>query len=86
MLPIVVPNLPHIKMIQTAIALTFVGKRATAPLEITEMETPDSTKKHENDVTVIVGSVNHKRANPEAPETNKQNAEIFFLLSILSKH
>lgn len=79
LLPTVVPKRPHIKMRQTAIALTCVGNKETAPFDMTEIETPASTKKHENDVTASMGSVHQSRARPHAPEPNKQNAEIFTL-------
>lgn len=64
---------------QTAIALTCVGNKETTPFDITDIETPESTKKHENDVTVSIGFVSQSRASPDAPEKNKQKAGRMFV-------
>lgn len=79
LLPSVVPNLPHIKIIHTAIALTCVGNNATTPLEMTDIETPPSTIKPMKDVRVSVGSESHSIESPHAPETNKQKAGKSFM-------
>uniref|UniRef100_A0A182MI53 Uncharacterized protein n=1 Tax=Anopheles culicifacies TaxID=139723 RepID=A0A182MI53_9DIPT len=68
------PRRPIMRLKQTAIARTFVGKNDTvAPLSI-EIEVPANTKNEQNNAIVMYGSLTNCSAIPENPEKNKLNA------------